>query len=294
VQHKNVRPIGLPLSGQRVLGKLWRRLARVAKRTTRSRAVVLTYHEVGCTPHGLPPDRFAAQMQYLADCAKVVSLEELLRVRSHDGQSPLLCTLTFDDGYAGVYEHALPILNRYRFPAAVYLTTDAIGEGENNPSDCYPGLDPGERMLTWAQTRTLAQSGFTIGSHLCQHLDLSAVESEEGLRQLTRSKQTIESRVGTPCGDFAYPWGRFSLRSLEWVRAAGYASGVTVVHRDVPKQFDPYRVPRLFINQNYKLEDFRAVVMGDWDYLALFQLLRRPLTRVRIFRFQNSTGNQAE
>jgi len=269
----------LELLGQRVMGSLLRH-THFTNGANRSRAVILSYHEIGYSRYGLLPERFAAQMQYLADHATVLTLEELLSSERVNGHSSLLCALTFDDGYAGVHDNALPILKRYGFPATIYLTTDAIHQAENARSDFYHGLDPGQRMLCWQQVHCLVDSGFSLGSHLCQHLDLSRLSPEEGWRQLARSREAIEKEVGCPCVHLAYPWGRFSLRSLDWVRAAGYQKAVTVVHRGLPRRLDPYRVPRLSINKDYTPEDFQSVLRGDWDYLAVLQSMRRPLTRL--------------
>jgi peptidoglycan/xylan/chitin deacetylase (PgdA/CDA1 family) len=257
-----------------MVGRLWPRLAH----PDGSRAIILNYHEVGYSSYGLLPERFAAQMQFLSSHSKVLGLAELLRGERSDG--PLLCAITFDDGYAGVHDYAWPILERYGFPATVYLTTDAIQDAENAPSDLYPGLDPGQRMLSWQQIDRLAEGGFTFGSHLCQHLDLSRLSPEQGWRQLTYSKDVIQNQVGSPCIHLAYPWGRFSLRNIEWVRKAGYQRAVTVLHRGLPRRFDPYRVPRLSIDRDYTAEDFEAVVRGDWDYLGFLQALRRPISRL--------------
>ena len=36
--------------------------------------------------------------------------------------------IAFDDGYLDIAEHALPILQRYRYPAAIFLVTSLIGK----------------------------------------------------------------------------------------------------------------------------------------------------------------------
>ena len=151
-------------------------------------------------------------------------------------------------------------------------------------SDLYPGLDPGQQMLSWRQVHHLVEGGFSIGSHLCQHLDLSRLSVEEGWRQLVLSRKAIESHTGRACTHLAYPWGRFSLRSIEWVRRAKYESAVTVMHRGLPTKFDPFRIPRLYVDRDCTLEDFQAIVNGDWDYLSIAQVLRRPFTRSTIIR----------
>jgi peptidoglycan/xylan/chitin deacetylase (PgdA/CDA1 family) len=280
----------LRLSGQRMMGKLYLWMRRLTTKANRSRVVILKYHEVGSSPLALSPEQFAAQMQYLADRASVVSLRQLLARKSSEPRPPLECAITFDDGYVGVYDHALPILERHGFPATVFLTTEAIQQVHNAPSDLCRGLDPGQRMLSWWQVHLLVEGGFTLGSHLCQHFDLSHLSPEEAWLQLTFSKATIEMYAGSPCIYLAYPRGRFSRRSVNWVHAAGYEGAMTALHSGVPSKFDPYRVPRLSIERDHTLDDFQAVVRGDWDYLAFPQMLRRPILWYPALQYSDVRG----
>jgi hypothetical protein len=41
---------------------------------------------------------------------------------------------------------------------------------------------------------------------------------------------------------------------------------------------DRYRIPRADIRRDYTLEDFKAVVRGDWDYLGHIQRIRRVMS----------------
>ncbi len=288
------RQISLSVSHRRRLGRLWGALRRVAPGPKAARAVVLTYHEVGAWPWGVPAPLFETQMGFLRRHASVLSLDELLAGNGRENGARFRCAITFDDGYAGVFERALPILVRHGFPATVYLTTDAISAGDSRRSEEFPGLDPGQRLLTWAQVRELAPL-VTAGSHLCQHLDMSKLDRQRAAAELLNSKRTIEDRLGKSCDHFAFPWGRFSLRSLEWVRAAGYRTAVTVVHRPVTAGFDPFRIPRLQVDGQCAIGDFAAIVRGDWDYLGLMQMFRRPLLRSGLLRRANGgpTGEAA-
>jgi len=68
---------------------------------------------------------FHDQIDYLSNRFAIVSLEEARSTRARD-----VLALTFDDGYRGVYEHALPILRDRGLPATVFLVTDRVGSSK--------------------------------------------------------------------------------------------------------------------------------------------------------------------
>jgi len=123
--------------------------------------------------------------------------------------------ITLDDDYTGVYDEAFSVLGRYLFPAAIYLTTDAIGRNESRRSDHYASLLPGERMLSWSQCREMTKHGITIGSHLCHHLDMVSLSEVRAAGELSRSKFEIEDHLGMGCKHFAFPCGRYTRRVFE-------------------------------------------------------------------------------
>ena len=61
--------------------------------------------------------QFEWQARFIAETFTVISMDELL-----DGRVPARAALlTFDDGWAGVFRHALPVLRRLGLPATVFL-----------------------------------------------------------------------------------------------------------------------------------------------------------------------------
>jgi len=74
------------------------------------------------------------QLQQLAREREIVTLDEALRrldappaPPSRRALAPDVAVVTFDDGYVGVHEQALPVLRDLRMPAVVYVPTGFIG-----------------------------------------------------------------------------------------------------------------------------------------------------------------------
>jgi peptidoglycan/xylan/chitin deacetylase (PgdA/CDA1 family) len=123
---------------------------RRLRRVEGSKYVILCYHRVGMG--GVPlysmqrARDFAAQMKYLREHYRVLSLGELLDELAEPDLRRQGVAVTFDDGYRDVYNHAWPILCRYGIPATIYLTAASIETGEVSWYDkvflafqCAPG-----------------------------------------------------------------------------------------------------------------------------------------------------------
>ncbi|MFD0530292.1 lipid II flippase MurJ [Kitasatospora arboriphila] len=145
----------------------------------RSAPWILMYHSITHEEHDpylltVSPERFAAQMAWLARSGRRgVSVRELLRARAA-GAAARLVGLTFDDGYADFARYAVPVLRRHGFTASAYVVPDLLG-GHN-------GWDPdGPRkpLLTVDQVVELAAAGWEIGSHGLSHRRLPGLSADE-------------------------------------------------------------------------------------------------------------------
>jgi peptidoglycan/xylan/chitin deacetylase (PgdA/CDA1 family) len=269
------------LEWKRQLGRLWRKCLQWRGNYGQPRKLILLFHSIGNDEYSLPVDRFESYMSYLAEHATVASLETLLW-GDRSNSRRLTCAITWDDGYASVHDSALAILKRHKFPATIYLSVGVINEGYAVNSVRDPGLYPGLRMLTWEQIADLQSFGFTLGSHLVHHLDLTRLSSARAIAELCTSRKMIEEHTNRDCLDFAYPWGRATQRNAQWVRQAGFRSAVTALHGPVPAKCDPMLIPRVDIRRDYNLDDFEAILDGDWDYLGRYQRLKQAVRSLSI------------
>jgi peptidoglycan/xylan/chitin deacetylase (PgdA/CDA1 family) len=199
-------------------------LAAVA---ARARVPVLCYHQIRA-PTGaddaaarayiVRPSVFAAQMRALARAGYTTItgdqlVEHLLRgARLPD--KPVL--LTFDDGSAGQYTQAFPVLRRHGFKATFFLMTVVLGK---------PG------WLTRGQVRALDRAGMTIGAHTWDHKAVPEFTDADWETQITTPIRDLQRLVGHRVRLFAYPFGLYSSAAIPHLLRAGARAGFQLADR---------------------------------------------------------------
>jgi peptidoglycan/xylan/chitin deacetylase (PgdA/CDA1 family) len=232
------------------------------------RRVILLYHSVGDSPLAVGLAGFRQQMQWLSANAAVMPLRQLL---SNASAVPLQAAITFDDGYSSLHSAALPILNDAGAVASAFLNTGWIETDRRRSSDAAQGHYPQEQFLLWREVEALAASGWDIGSHGIDHLDLTRQPDDVVNRELHLSRRQIE-QAGLVCSPiFSYTWGRHNAHLRALVKAAGYTHALAGIHEPVAESGDPFAIPRINIDRHCTLDDFKAIVRGDWDYLGWLQ-----------------------
>ena len=104
------------------------------QRVRRGRYLILAYHRIGTNGaplySKLPQSAFAAQMRFLRQRYRILSVKEMVEELQDPAAQGRAVVITFDDGYAGTYTEAFPVLRDYQIPATIYLTAGAIETGE--------------------------------------------------------------------------------------------------------------------------------------------------------------------
>ena len=170
--------------------------------------VILAYHSLDDSGSVLStsPQVFAEQMRILQELdVEVIPLTKIREVLEGESASKPSVAITFDDGFRNVYEHGFRILQRYGFPATIFLVTDYCGKMNDWPSQPlhikrYP-------LLTWNEIREMSQGTIDFGSHTQTHSDLTMLPTHRVEEELLGSKRKIEDAIGRPVDLFAYPYG---------------------------------------------------------------------------------------
>lgn len=106
----------------------------VLQTKNKQRLSILTYHRVlpsfdYMRPNEPVASEFEWQMELLANHFNPISLSEALSLMRYGELPKRAVCVTFDDGYADNEEIALPVLNRWKIPASVFVATDFLNGG---------------------------------------------------------------------------------------------------------------------------------------------------------------------
>ena len=180
------------------------------------------YHSIdadGRDRLAISPELFASQMAFLVENNfQVISLETAVKKLKSDASLDRSIVLTFDDGYLDFLTNALPILERHRFPATLFIVTQL------NEARWRSNSTP---LLTGEDINEVKARGVSLGSHTATHRDLTELDEDTLNAELAESRAAIAS-FGETFIPFAYPGGTFTPRERAAVEAAGYDCGVIV------------------------------------------------------------------
>jgi peptidoglycan/xylan/chitin deacetylase (PgdA/CDA1 family) len=106
----------------------------VISRGLQKRALVLNYHrvnELGPADNHLvvTAENFREHVRLLAQKYRSVPLSKVLDEETLSWRNgwKMPVAITFDDGYADLLTNALPVLEEFKFPATIFITTSMIG-----------------------------------------------------------------------------------------------------------------------------------------------------------------------
>ncbi|MDO9227394.1 MAG: polysaccharide deacetylase family protein [Pseudomonadota bacterium] len=252
------------------------------------RVPVLMYHRVGEAQnawearYAISADGFAAHMRALAAAGyRPVEIDAFVAWLEGGAALPEgAFLLTFDDGFQGVREHALPVLEALRWPFTVFLLSDLIG-GEDvwtrksNPSgQTYP-------LLNAEEIRDMQGRGCSFQSHTRSHASLPTLDDAALADQLAGSRQALAELLGHAVDYIAYPFGHLDERVVAATRAAGYRAAFATQPGFNRRDVDRYRIRRLDVfGTDTPAMLLRKMRFGSNDG-SLAQAIRYFLERLR-------------
>ena len=238
------------------------------------RRLYLLYHELRSNQsrysYVLEPGSFERQLDLFAHMRESKSCE-------------LWPEITFDDGHISNYELAAPRLQSRGMTAQFFITAGWTGKKTG--------------YMDWAELRSLHEAGHSIGAHGWTHKLLTHCSDDELQIELTKSRLTLEDRLGTCITTMSLPGGRTNRRVLEACAKAGYVQvytsepraeseplGTTVgrvnIHGSVQlewiaKLFEPDGSALSRLHRQYRMKEAAKKLLGDRLYMGLWAMVNR-------------------
>jgi peptidoglycan/xylan/chitin deacetylase (PgdA/CDA1 family) len=275
-------------------------------RLLRSDGVILCYHNVVADGDSGPQDglglhmprtAFERQVRWLVRHYAVVSLDEFVARRARGESLRGVAALTFDDGYAGVFAHAWPVLQQLGVPATVFVVAHAPDAREGfwwdhpavqgihsaaqreewltvlrgdrtailraaGSTNGSAPLPPPFRPADWDTIARAARAGLGIGAHSATHRALPALDGAELRVEIVESREIVNRHTGVTPQFFAYPYGLWNERLRETVRAAGYRAAFTLDHGRSTWATSAWSLPRVNVPAGITDAAFQAWTAG--------------------------------
>jgi len=186
-------------------------------------AVVLQYHHVSSTTPritSITEEEFHQHMAYLYEQKfNVIPIETLIRqLTLGEPIKDKTIVITFDDAYIDIFDNAMPILNKYQFPATIFVATSLVGSSK--------------QYLNWAELRTLQAQRITMANHTVSHTHLLRQNDNETLidwreriaGEINNAQLVLSKHLGDTEKIFAYPYGEYNAAVIGIIRDLGYTA----------------------------------------------------------------------
>jgi peptidoglycan/xylan/chitin deacetylase (PgdA/CDA1 family) len=201
------------------------------------------------------PDLFEKHMRHLATSGCAIGLDDFCRALSAERDLPSdAVAVTFDDGFAATFEHALPVLERYRVPATMFVVSGRVG-GYNDWM--MPRGFPQRALMSARQILDMRDAGVNIGSHTRTHPRLPGMTREELTEEISGSRNDLQTLLAQDVSDFAYPFGAYDDTARHMVQAAGYQTACSTRAG--------------FNNTDARCYELRRMEVYGWDLMWRFR-----------------------
>lgn len=212
-------------------------------------------------PYAVSTENFVAQLDRLKN-RRVGLLTDEISVMPD-------IVITFDDGHVSNFDIAMPLLTERRLKAYIFVTSDFVNQREH--------------FCSAEQLFKMSRNGLQIGSHGTTHRFFDDLSDQEAERELRQSMQQLSDQSGQRIESISFPGGRYTQRTLEISRKAGYRQlfGSTI---GVLKQSDmgaKAPLKRVAIKRSTSIEEFDQIINANATYYAIEQSKQKAKTLVK-------------
>ncbi len=219
---------------------------------------ILMYHSVGSPVEGdtyniynIEPELFKLHLEMM----NKLNLNIIALTKKNLSLAESGVVLTFDDGFANNFETAMPLLNSYNIPFAVFVTTNNVKKKE-------------KFFLSKKQIIELScNENIKIGSHAMNHVYLESLDKSSLYNELSGSKKYLEDLIGKEIDALSYPNGSVNVRVRDICEEIGYKIGLTSWPNINSHNQDPLLLSRNAIWSIDTTKILKQKIEGKWDWM---------------------------
>lgn len=227
---------------------LFYKITKLPKHST-GKKIVLCYHSVSDKPwrYSVDTENFTKQVKFLKKYYNPIPLGELLENEAGG------VSFTFDDGYSDVIENALPILEKNKLYATMFVIGDYKKVNRIELDNNYP-------IINYDDIKFLHKKGWEIGYHTTTHSNLGEINNTSLESEIIKGRADLEKRLGFPIRYFAYPKGVYSENIIKFVKKAKYDAAFTTDGYDLKKDAVKTKLSRISIENELSSQQLEALL----------------------------------
>ena len=127
--------------------------------------------------------------------------------------------------------------------------------------------------------RYIKGQGISLGSHTVTHASVKKLDQRELFLQINKSRETL-TELGESFHAFSYPWGKWSDKASEVLKASGYECALIASGAKPLKNIDVFRLPRITMTGDMNLKKFEAI-FGRTNHIM--RVLRGSFSTLRSY-----------
>lgn len=201
---------------------------------------VLMYHQVTepASRYVIPLWRLEQQLDWLQanGYTSVTTTQAYDAMEGHGTLPEKPVMLTFDDGFTSQWD-AVQALNARGMVGVFFVTT-------------------GQPHLADWQLQEMAAAGHEIGAHTRSHPDLTTLSDAQLVDEIEGVRHELQAASGTNVDFFAYPFGAYDWRTIDFVQQAGFRGAVAAWGGSWWEPGRWWNEPRIEVDGTLSLEGF--------------------------------------
>lgn len=204
--------------------------------------------------YSMPVSKFERQLAQLKyDGYRAVSMAQVLAFVRGEADLPQPAVLiTIDDGCRSALTRAAPLLRRFGFRAALFVTADPSAQVFDQGGE--------QARLSDDELCGLDKNVFELGAHGVHHRPLRDLSDANLLAELRESRVALQQISGRDIHFMAVPGNWYDERVLSQARAAGFEAVCLSDPGAIRPGDDPLRLPRINIAGHHAVESFAGVI----------------------------------
>ena len=225
---------------------------------------ILLYHSIDNSGRedSVSPENFSKHMEYLyKNNYRVISLDDTDKYIGNSCKRKIhkVLAITFDDGYKSVYKTALPILQKYGFPATVFIPTKYVGKTSE-------WIDQSIPLLTWDEILIMNSKGISFGSHGHSHQDLTDMSHTQAKHELELSRKLLEEKLQSPVISFSYPYSKSNEYIENITLECGYKMLFSAINNERGTPKNSFPLLRRSVMRDDKSISFTFLLSNTYQY----------------------------